>query len=239
VKKIFFHILLFAAVFIISVIAFFPFNVAAQKAVNTLILKNKIPVSYSGLEVGLFSASLNGVGLSYNGEALDFGDINLSYSPLSLKTRKISAAVENGFAVLKAENKGNIIGAEVNLDVDRIAKIAEQSAEGRLNISISYDYTAKSGTWEAASERFAFQTPIMRISGANLKANGNITGENIMIQNFSSEGDFPITVTGQIHLNSVNAAASRLNLNGEVTLAGTPTPFTLQGVLAAPKFSLR
>jgi hypothetical protein len=239
VKKIFFHIFLFAAVFFISVIAFFPFNAAAQKAVNTLILKNKLPVSYSGLEVGLFSASLNGVGLYYNGEALDVGDINLSYSPLSLKTRKVSAAMENGFAVLKAENKRNIISAEAELDVDRIAKIAGQAAEGRLNINLSYDYSAKNGTWEAASDRFAFQTPIMKISGANLKANGNIAGENIIIQNFSSGGDFPITITGQIYINSINAAASRLNLNGEVTLAGTPTPFTLQGTLAAPKFSLR
>jgi hypothetical protein len=220
-------------------VIFFPLDQAAKKGMNALIKDNKLPLVYKDLDIGFFSASIIEPALYFNGNIVDLGEINVRYSPLSLISRKVSAAMENGFVAITAENTKDILNLRGSLDAERISKIAGQSANGTLNINFSYEYISKNGVWDAASDNFALQTPFIKVEGANLKANGIVTGNTFMIQTFSSEGDFPLTLEGQIRLDPVNIGASRLNLSGEVSLAGTPTPFALQGTISALKFSLK
>jgi hypothetical protein len=239
VKRIILNILFFLAVFLIFAFIFFPFDQAAKKALNTVINNYKIPVYYSDLNAGVSSAVITDAAIYYNGEMIGLGDINFKYSPLSLINRKISADMENGFVSLSAQNAKKAVNAEAALDVERISKLLGQSAAGRLKIDLSYEYASKSGAWEAVSDTFNFQTPFMAVAGKNLKMSGSIGNNIVTVQNFSCEGDFPITLDGQIRIDPVNIKATRINLNGEITLAGAPTPFALQGTLSAPKFSLR
>jgi hypothetical protein len=239
VKRVLAHILVFIVVFLISLAIFFPFDQAAKKGLNTIINNNKLPIYYTNLNVGLFSAVIEEVAIYFNGAMVDLGDINLSYSPFSLINHKVSAAMENGFVAVSAQNTKNAVNAAADIDTERISKIVGQSATGNVKINFTYEYAVKNGLWDASSEHFAFQTPFMKVSGNNLKANGIISNNTFMIQSFSSEGDFPITLEGQIRLDPSNITGSRLNLNGEIALAGSPTQFALQGTIASPKFSLR
>jgi hypothetical protein len=231
--------LLFIVLFLISLTFFFPFNQAAEKGVNTLINSYKIPVYYKKLRVGLFSAVVEEAEVHLNDAVFNLGDIHLAYSPLSLINYKASASMENGFLAVSAQNTKKAVNTIAEVNVGRIAKIAGHSATGDLKINLIYEYASKSGSWDASTGRFAFQTPFMQITGNNLKASGIISNNNLIVQNFSSEGDFPITLEGQIRLDLSNIALSRLNLSGEVVLAGSPTPFSLQGALSSPKFSLK
>jgi hypothetical protein len=239
VKKILLCAAVFIAVFFISLLFFLPFDKAAEKAINTVIIKNRLPLTYKEVNSGLFSTTVSGVELHRAGQTIELGDPKLRYSPLSLISGKVSAELENAFGTVKISNAGKSAEAEAVLDAARISKVLSQDAAGVLNIKAKYDFTLKTGSWEADSTQFAVQTPLMKVTGKSLKAGGAITENVLMVQNFSAEGDLPLKLTGQIRIDTVNIAASRINLSGEVSLYGNITGFILQGTLLAPKFQLR
>jgi hypothetical protein len=237
-KQIIFPILTFIAVFIVSLLAFFPYDRIVKQELDKAIGANNIPITYTDVSSGPFSTTLYGVQVTKPQEA-DLGDVKLSYSPLSILTRKATANIDNGFGKAVIVHKGSAVHLDADLDVDRISRLAGEEAAGLVKAVVDYDYAEQTGTFTLSSGALQAKTPMMTVNADSLSGNGSIAGNVITIAEIKTEGTAGVNLKGVVQLDMKNVIYSMLNLEGEGSIMGMKSAFTLTGRLNAPRFNLK
>ncbi len=247
-KRILTYAGLFLAVFIIALLAVFPYSAVVDTVLSELIRANKMLLTYTEVKSGLFHTTVTGVAVNnipFGGRVIDrinLGDIKLSYSPLSALTRNVSAVLESPYGTANIKYGKSGINADASLNVGRLGGILNFRAAGELEVAARYNEKDKKGSFSLNSGAFTATIPgFMEVKGGSLSGEGTVDGNTIMITSLKTTGDNMVleSAGGRITLDRVDTMRTDLNITGRVKYMGANLDFGVKGTLANPQASMQ
>ena len=240
---------IFLGVFIIALLALFPYSSVANAVLTRQIQTNKLPATYTNLDSGLFRTKITGV--TFNNvttpggrviDTLNLGDISVSYTPLSALTYGVKAVINSGYGTANLKYNKNNLNIDAVLNFSRIANTMNFQAAGDLNVIAKYSNKDHKGTFNLSSGAFTVFIPgFGPVKGESLTAEGTISANIIIISSLKTTGENMTLedAKGQIQLDTVNIQRSVINIVGRAQYAGLAGNFGIKGTLGAPQFNLQ
>lgn len=235
------YILLFIAVFTTGLMVFLPYDKIVQSAVNKEIIKNNLPVRYTAVESGLFTTTFYEV-LVYdvNGryDPVELGDVKISYSPLSVFSRKAQVNLKNVYGQAQVNHTKNKITASVYADLRRLTPYFKAQLGGNMDVNINYDYINRTGDYTLSSTDAKVDVNGINLAFTSVSSSGSLLGNILTISGLTATGTAELTASGQIRLDFKDIHRSLIKAEGEGKMLGMQSRFNVYGVLANPQIKV-
>ena len=245
-KKTFKYAGVFALVFIAAFLIFFPYSSVVDALLLRQIASNKLPVTYAKVESGLFHTAISDVTVSVingdSGVTISLGDINFSYSPLSLLTHGVKAHLDSSYGTAAVRYGRSGADAEATLNVSRLANTLGFRASGSLGVNVRYNNKEGKGVFNLSSGAFTFFLPgFGPVNGDSLTAEGTIAGNFLTVTSLETAGEGMVLedVKGPIFINMTDFQRSSLNLTGKASFMGLKSDFNIRGPFGNLQFSMQ
>jgi hypothetical protein len=231
-KYIFIYVILTLIFFIFS----YPYEIFVVSKLQTVLNTYNIPFYYTKIDSSPFKSSLYNTRL-LSKKNVDFNNITISYSPLSLLTNSLSIKAKNRILRFNGNLKKNNLTYNIFFNLKSL-KPANFTMEGIININGTIQLKEKKGVFNISSNPVKINIDKEVFNVGELKGSAALLDNQINIDSIISNGNLKVKADGKIFLNN-NIELSSINIKCNITYNNNNNNIYIRGTLANPAFYTR
>ncbi len=230
-KKLILTFIVFFVSFCFFTLIFFPYTRVVNYFIHNFSQKNKIKINYEYLNSNFFNTKIKKLTIN-----------NFQINTLTIN-HNIFKFPFNGITIIGKSNgllgKIKIIKKNLYLvgflDLSLFKNYINKNVNGKINFNGEINLNILKGDINLQSPQIIYiDKKLGKVYFKNLKGDLFIEKSKILVKKLYSK-DLPFQINGYISLNFYHLENSRLNLNGEVKIAGMVQNFKIRGSISNPR----
>ena len=236
-----FNILKYILVYVVFTILFlafsYPYEIFILSKIHDFISNYNLPLDYSKIDSTLFKSTLYDVRVTSKNK-LNLHDINISYSPLSILTKRMNIKAGNKTFTFNGAFKKNNFDYDISLNLSKI-NIEDFIMDGSISINGSINLKNDRGSFNMTSSPLKINVDKQVFNVGQLKGTANLQDSQISINRIESSGDLKLIADGKIFLNNSNIELSSMNIKCSISYKDTVQNLYIRGTINKPAFYTR
>lgn len=236
-----FNILKYTIIYVVFTLLFlvfsYPYEIFILSKIHDFISKYNLPLDYSKIDSTPFKSTLYDVRITSKNR-LNLHNINISYSPLSILTKKLNIKAANQTFTFNGAFKKNNFDYDITLNTSKI-DIKDFIINGSITINGSINLKNNRGSFNMTSSPLKINLDKQVFNVGQLKGTANLQDNQISINRIESSGDLKLVADGKIFLNNSNIGLSSINIKCSIAYKDNVQNLYIRGTINKPAFYTR